>query len=49
MLFTIAGILVILWLLGTLTSFTLGGLINILLVIALIVALVRVSSARQVV
>ncbi len=45
---TIAIILVILWALGLLTSYTLGGLIHILLVIAIIVVLVRVIQGRKV-
>jgi hypothetical protein len=44
---TIAVLLVILWLLGFLTSYTLGGLIHILLVIAIIVVLVRVIQGRK--
>ncbi|MER0215727.1 MAG: lmo0937 family membrane protein [Nitrosomonas sp.] len=46
MLETIALILVILWLLGLVSSYTLGGLIHILLVIALIVILLRVIQGR---
>jgi hypothetical protein len=42
MLYTIAVILVILWLLGLVTSFTLGGFIHILLVVAIISVLLRV-------
>jgi hypothetical protein len=42
MLWTIAIILIVLWLLGLVTSYTLGGFIHILLVIAIIVILVRV-------
>lgn len=41
MLYTIALILVILWLLGLVTSYTMGGLIHILLVIAIISVLLR--------
>lgn len=44
---TIAVLLVILWLLGFLTSYTLGGLIHILLVIAIVVVLVRVIQGRK--
>ncbi|HPF63163.1 MAG: lmo0937 family membrane protein [Gemmatimonadetes bacterium] len=44
---TIAMLLVILWLLGFLTSYTLGGLIHILLVIAVIVVLVRIIQGRK--
>lgn len=42
MLYTIAVILVILWLLGMVTSFTLGGFIHILLIIAVISILLRI-------
>ncbi len=48
MLYTIAVILVILWLLGLLTSYTAGGLIHALLVIAIVVILLRVISGRRV-
>lgn len=47
MLWTIAVILVILWLLGYVTSFTLGGFINLLLVLAVIVVLIRVIQGRD--
>ncbi|MEC5217116.1 hypothetical protein RCH09_002073 [Actimicrobium sp. GrIS 1.19] len=47
MLYTIAVILVILWLLGLVTSYTLGGFIHILLVIAIVVILLRVISGRK--
>lgn len=47
MLFTIAVILVILWLLGLVTSYTMGGFIHILLVVAIIVILVRVINGRK--
>ena len=46
MLGTIAVILIILWLLGLVTSYTLGGFIHILLVIAIIVILLRVIGGR---
>lgn len=46
MLYTIAVVLVILWLLGLVTSFTVGGLIHILLIIAVIAILLRVISGR---
>ena len=46
MLYTIAVVLVILWLLGLLTAVTLGGLIHALLVIAIVVVLLRVISGR---
>ena len=42
MLYTIAVVLLILWLLGLVTSYTLGGFIHILLVIAIVVVLLRV-------
>jgi hypothetical protein len=47
MLYTIAVILVILWLLGLVTSYTMGGFIHILLVIAIVVILVRVITGRS--
>lgn len=49
MLYTIAVILVVFWLLGLVTSTTLGGFIHILLVIAIVVVLLRVISGRRVV
>lgn len=48
MLSTIAIILVILWLLGLVTSTTMGGFIHVLLVIAVVVILLRVISGRKV-
>ena len=47
MLYTIAVVLVILWLLGLVSSFTMGGLIHVLLVIALVVVLLRVIGGRS--
>jgi hypothetical protein len=47
MLFTIAAVLLILWLLGLVTSYTLGGFINILLVLAIIVVLIRVIRGEN--
>lgn len=47
MLYTIAVVLIILWLLGLVTSYTLGGFIHILLVIAIIVVLLRVINGRS--
>ena len=47
MLYTIAVILLILWLLGLVTSYTVGGFIHILLVIAIVVILLRVISGRK--
>lgn len=43
---TIAIVLIILWLLGMVTSFTVGGFIHVLLVIAIIVILVRIIKGR---
>jgi len=47
MLWTIAVVLIILWLLGTVSSYTLGGFIHILLVIAIVVILVRIIRGRK--
>lgn len=47
MLYTIAVVLIILWLLGLVSSYTMGGLIHVLLVIAIIVILLRVISGRK--
>jgi hypothetical protein len=47
MLWTIAVVLVILWLLGLVSGYTLGNFIHILLVIAIIVVLVRVIQGRR--
>lgn len=47
MLETIIVILVILWLLGLVSSYTLGGFIHILLVIAIVVLLIRVIQGRR--
>lgn len=47
MLMTIVVILIILWALGMVTSYTMGGLIHILLVVAIIVVLVRVIQGRR--
>jgi hypothetical protein len=44
---TIAAVLVLLWLVGLVSSYTLGGLIHILLVIAVVVVLVRVIQGRR--
>lgn len=49
MLQTIALILVVLWLLGMVGSYTMGGLIHVLLVIAIVMVLVRVIQGRSVV
>jgi hypothetical protein len=47
MLWTIAVILVVLWLLGLVTSYTLGGFIHVLLVIAVVVILMNVLQGRK--
>jgi hypothetical protein len=49
MLWTLAIILIALWLLGLVSSYTMGGLIHILLVIAVIVVLLRLISGRRVI
>ena len=48
MLYTIAVVLIILWLLGMATSMVAGGLIHVLLVIAIVVVLLRIISGRKV-
>lgn len=47
MLWTIAVILIILWALGLVTSYTLGGFINLLLVLAVIVVLIRIIHGKD--
>lgn len=47
MLYTLAVVLVILWLLGLVSSYTMGGLIHILLVIAIVVIVLRLISGRK--
>jgi hypothetical protein len=47
MLYTIAVVLLILWLLGLVTSYTLGGFIHILLVVAVVMILVNIISGRR--
>jgi uncharacterized protein DUF5670 len=47
MLETIAVVLLLLWLLGMVSSYTLGGFIHILLVVAIVIFLVRVISGRR--
>ena len=47
MLWTIFVILLVLWLLGVVTSYTLGGFIHILLVLAIVVVLIRVIQGRR--
>jgi hypothetical protein len=48
MLWTIAVILMILWLLGLVTSYTMGGFIHVLLVVAVIVVLIRIIQGRKI-
>lgn len=48
MLETIVIILVILWLLGLVSSYTMGGLIHLLLVVALVVIVIRVLQGRRI-
>jgi hypothetical protein len=47
MLWTITVILVIMWLLGMVTSYTLGGFIHLLLLVAIITVLIRVIQGRN--
>lgn len=47
MLYTVAVVLLILWLLGLVTSYTLGGFIHLLLVVAVVMVLVNLVSGRR--
>ncbi len=47
MLYTIAVVLIILWLLGIVSSYTMGGFIHILLVIAVVIILLRIIRGRS--
>jgi hypothetical protein len=49
MLYTIAVILIVLWLLGLVSSYTMGGFIHLLLVLAVVMILLRLISGRRVV
>jgi len=49
MLWTIAVILVVLWLLGLVSSYTMGGFIHLLLVLAIVAVLVRIIQGRRLV
>ena len=49
MLYTIAVVLIVLWLLGLVTSSTMGGFIHVLLVIAIVMVLVNFISGRKVI
>ena len=48
MLYTIAVVLIVLWILGLVTSTTIGGFIHVLIVIAVVVVLLRIISGRKV-
>jgi hypothetical protein len=48
MLYTLAVVLIVLWLLGMVSSYTMGGFIHVLLVIAVVVVLLRLISGRKV-
>ena len=48
MLYTLAVVLVILWLLGLVTSYTMGGFIHILLVVAVVMILVNIIQGRRI-
>ncbi len=48
MLYTIAVVLVLLWLLGLVSSYTMGGFIHVLLVVAVVMLLVRIIGSRRV-
>ena len=47
MLYTIAVVLIVLWLLGLITSYTMGGFIHVLLVIAVVMILVNIIQGRR--
>jgi len=49
MLYTLAIVLVVLWLLGMVSSYTMGGFVHVLIVLAVIMVLIRVLSGRKVV
>jgi asparagine N-glycosylation enzyme membrane subunit Stt3 len=49
LLWTVAVVLLVLWLLGMVSSYTLGGFVHILLVLAIVVVLIRVIQGRRVV
>jgi hypothetical protein len=48
MLWTIAVVLIILWLLGLVSSYTMGGFIHILLIVAIVIILIRLIQGRRV-
>jgi hypothetical protein len=47
MLYTVAVVLIILWLLGMVSSYTMGGFVHVLLVVALIMILLRIIGSRR--
>lgn len=47
MLYTIAVVLLILWLLGLVSAYTIGGFIHVLLVLAIVVVLIRIIGGRR--
>jgi hypothetical protein len=47
MLYTLAVVLIVLWLLGMVTAYTMGGFIHVLLIIAVVMVLLRVISGRS--
>jgi len=49
MLWTIAVVLIILWLVGLVSNYTMGGFINILIVIAIVVVLIRIIQGRKII
>ena len=49
MLYTLAIVLIVLWLLGLVSSYTIGGFIHILLVVALVLFLVRIITGKKVI
>ena len=48
MLYTIAVVLLVLWLLGLVSAYTMGGFIHVLLVVAIIIVLLRVIQGRRI-
>ncbi len=48
MLWTLAVVLFVLWVLGLVTSYTMGGLLHLLLVVALVVAVLRIIQGRRI-
>lgn len=49
MLYTLAVVLLVLWLLGLVTSYTLGGLIHALLVVAIMILIVNLANGRRII